>query len=130
MAALLLTVACGNLPIIGNPSLCDRSQAMRNVPELAAGGGRYCFLITDDDLAAVSHLSVGVPLKQPAIAGLSNLQWLDLRGNPGTPFTITPSPSSQRQPGLWGMPSCAPVAPRIAGSFPATQIRTTPARYA
>ena len=88
MAALLLTVACGNLPIIGNPSLCDRSQAMRNALEPAAGG-RYCFLITDDDLAAVSHLSVGVPLKQPDFAGLDNLQWLDLRGNPGTPFAIT-----------------------------------------
>ena len=72
------TVSCGNLPIIGNHSLRDRSQAMRNALEPAAGG-RYCFLITDDDLAAVSHLSVGVSLKQPDFAGLDNLQWLDLR---------------------------------------------------
>ena len=53
IAAMVLALAAG-CAVLGNPSPCDRSQAMRNVLEEAIG--RDCDLITDDDLAGVRVL--------------------------------------------------------------------------
>lgn len=81
MVAVLLTVACGSLPIIGtgDPNPCDRSQAMRDALERAIE--RVCDRITDDDLADVSRLRVSGSLQRSDFAGLDNLQSLELAGS-------------------------------------------------
>ena len=94
VAALMLTIGCA---VLADPNPCDRTQAVRDALEEATS--RDCDLITNDDLADVSSLTMGVPLpagnlqlltsqrgdigdlKGRDFAGLDNLQTLYLSGN-------------------------------------------------
>ena len=76
--ALTFAVGCG---VLGNPSPCDRSQAMRDALEMATG--RDCDLITDDDLADVRYLDLSFSdngLKKSDFSGLYNVISVDFVG--------------------------------------------------
>ena len=82
LTALTLIVGCG---VLGNPNPCDRTQGVRDALEDATG--RNCDLITDDDLADVGNLSLGLSfddannLKKSDFAGLNNLHTVHFRAS-------------------------------------------------